>query len=54
MNSLVLVFLCMTLIYFSSAISYKVTVVHMIDMFLSSSFICHLEARVHHEHYPLI
>jgi hypothetical protein len=29
-------------------------VVHVIDMFLSSSFVHHLEARVHHEHYPSI
>jgi hypothetical protein len=29
-------------------------VVHVIVMFLSSSFVHHLEARVHHEHYPLI
>jgi hypothetical protein len=55
MSSLVSLFLCMTLIYFSySAISYKVMVVHVIDMFLSSSFVYHLEARVRHEHYPSI
>ena len=45
----------MTLIYFSySAISYKVMVDHMLDMFLSSSFVHHLEACVLHEHYLLI
>jgi hypothetical protein len=55
MSSLVSLFLCVTLIYFSySTISYNVMVVHVIVMFLSSSFVHHLEARVHHEHYPLI
>jgi hypothetical protein len=45
MSSLVSLFLCMTLIYFSySTISYKVMVVDVIDMFLSSSFVHHLEA----------
>ena len=55
MSSLVSLFLCMTLIYFCySAISYKVVVDHMIDMFLSSSLAHHLEARVLCEHYLLI
>ena len=45
----------MTLIYFSySAISYKVMVDHMLDMFLSLSSLHHLEACVLHEHYLLI
>ena len=44
----------MTLINFSySAISYKVMVDHMIDMFLSSSLVHHLEACVLREHYLL-
>ena len=52
MSSLLSLFLCMTLIYFSySAISYKVMVDHILDMFLSSSSVHHLEARVLHEHY---
>ena len=55
MSSLLSLFLCMTLIYFSySAISYKVMVDHILDMFLSSSSVHHLEARVLHEHYLLI
>ena len=55
MSVLVFIFLCMTLIYFSySAISYKVVLACMKDMFLSSSFVHHLEARVHHEHIPSI
>ena len=45
----------MTLIYFSySAISYKVMVDHMFDMFLSSSSVHHLEACVLREHHLLI
>jgi hypothetical protein len=45
----------MTLIYFSySAISYKVMVDHILDMFLSSSSVHHLEASVLREHYLLI
>ena len=45
----------MTLIYFSySAISYKVMVDHILDMFLSSSSVHHLEACVLREHYLLI
>ena len=52
---IIFIFLCMTLIYFSySAISYKVVLACMNDMFLSSSFVHHLEAHVHHEHAPLI
>ena len=55
MSVLVFIFICMTLIYFSySAISYKVVLACMNDMFLSSSFVHHLEARVHHEHTYLI
>ena len=55
MSVLVFIFLCMTLIYFSySAISYKVVFACMGDMFLSSSSVHHLEARVHHEHDPSI
>ena len=55
MSVLVFIFLCMTLIYFSySAISYKVVLACMNDMFLSSSFVHHLEARVLHENDPLI
>jgi hypothetical protein len=55
MSSLVPLFLRITFIYFSYLpISYKVRVVHMIHMFLSSSFVPHLEARVRHEHYLLI
>jgi hypothetical protein len=54
-SSLVSLFLCMTLIYFSySAISYKVVLSFMSDMLLSSSSIHNLEARVLHEHDPLI
>ena len=54
MSSLLSLFHCMTLIYFSySAISYKVMVDHMLDMFLSSSLVHHLEACVLHEHYLL-
>ena len=55
MSSLLSLFHCMTLIYFSYlAISYKVMVDHMLDMFLSSSFVHHLEACVLREHYLLI
>ena len=55
MSSLVSLFYCMTLIYFSySAILYKVMVDHILDMFLSSSSVHHLEARVLREHYLLI
>ena len=55
MSVLVFIFLCMTLIYFSySAISYKVVLVCMNNMFLSSSSVHHLEACVHHEHDPSI
>ena len=53
--SLLSLFLCMTLIYFSySAISYKVMVDYIFDMFLSSSLVHQLEARVLREHYLLI
>ena len=45
----------MTLLYFSySAISYKVMVDHILDMFLSSFSVHYLEARVLREHYLLI
>jgi hypothetical protein len=55
MSVLVFIFLCMTLIYFSySSISYKVVLAFIGDMFLSSPFVHHLEARVHNEHTPLI
>ena len=55
MSSILSLFHCMTLIYFNySDISYKVMVDHMLDMFLSSSFVHHLEACVLHEHYLLI
>ena len=55
MSSLVSLFVCMTLIYFSySAISYKVVLSYMGDMFLCSSFIHDLEACVLREHNPLI
>ena len=51
MSSLVSLFLCMTLIYFSySAISYKVVLAYMGEMFLCSSFVHDLEACVLHEH----
>ena len=47
MSSLVSYFICMTLIYFSySAISYKVVLVYMSDLFMCSSPIHHLEAPV--------
>jgi hypothetical protein len=83
MSPLVSLFYCMTLIYFSySAISYKVVLVYMGDLFMRSLLVNHLEApildeqglsiqltsdlymfsvfvhkleaRVHHEHDPLI
>ena len=83
MSCLVSYFICITLIYFSySAISYKVVLVYMGDLFMCSSLVHHLEAlvldeqglsiqltsdlymflvfvhkleaRVHHEHDPLI
>ena len=51
MSSLVSLFLCMTLIYFSySAISYKVVLAYIGDSFMYSSSVHHLEARVLHEH----
>ena len=47
MSSLVYYFICMTLIYFSySAISYKVVLVCMSDLFMCSSPVHHLEALV--------
>jgi hypothetical protein len=47
MNSLVSLYYCMTLIYFSySAISYKVVLVYMGDLFMCSSLVHHLEAHV--------
>ena len=47
MSSLVSLFYCMTLIYFSySAISYKVVLEYMGDLFMCSSFVHHLEAPV--------
>ena len=47
MSSLVSLFYCMTLIYFSySAISYKVVFVYMGDLFMCSSLVHHLEAHV--------
>ena len=47
MSSLVSYFICMTLIYFSySAISYKVVLVYMGDLFMCSSHVHHLEAPV--------
>ena len=55
MSSLVSLFLCMTLIYFSySAISYKVVLAYMGEMILCSSFVHDLEACVLREHNPLI
>jgi hypothetical protein len=45
MSSLVSLFYCMTLIYFSfSVISYKVVLEYMDDLFMCSSFVHHLEA----------
>jgi hypothetical protein len=47
MSSLVSVFYCMTLIYFSySTISYKVVLACICDLFMCSSFVHHLEAPV--------
>jgi hypothetical protein len=47
MSSLVSLFYCMTLIYFSySAVSYKVSLAYMGDLFMCSSFIHHLEASI--------
>jgi hypothetical protein len=47
MGPLVSLFYCMTLIYFSySAISYKVVLVYMGDLFMCSSHMDHLEAPV--------
>jgi hypothetical protein len=47
MSPLVSLFYCMTLIYFSySAISYKVVLVYMGDLFICSSLVHHLEALV--------
>jgi hypothetical protein len=47
MSSLVSLFYCMTLIYFScSTISYKVELAYMSDLFMCSSFVHHLEAHV--------
>jgi hypothetical protein len=47
MSSLVSLYYCVTLIYFSdSAISYKVVLVYMGDLFMCSSLIHHLEAHV--------
>jgi hypothetical protein len=47
MSSLVSLFYCMTLIYFNySAISYKVVLAYMGDLFMCSSFVHHLEASV--------
>jgi hypothetical protein len=47
MSPLVSLFYCMTLIYFSySAISYKVVLVYMGDLFMRSLLVNHLEALV--------
>jgi hypothetical protein len=47
MSSLVSLFYCMTVIYFSySSISYKVVLACMSDLFMCSSFVHHLEAPV--------
>ena len=47
MSPLVSLFYCMTLIYFSySAISYKVVLVYIGDLFMCSSLVHHLEAPV--------
>jgi hypothetical protein len=55
MSSLVSLFYCMTLIYFSySAISYKVVLVYMGDSFMCSSLVHHLEAHVPDEQGLLI
>jgi hypothetical protein len=50
MSSLVSLFYCMTLIYFSYlAISYKVVLACMSDLFMYSSFVHYLEAPVLNE-----
>jgi hypothetical protein len=50
MSLLVSLFYCMTLIYFSySAISYKVVLVRMGDLFMCSSLVYHLELPVLNE-----
>jgi hypothetical protein len=55
MGSLVSLFYCMTMIYFSySAISYKVVLVYMSDLFMCSSLIHYLEAPVLDEQGRLI
>ena len=55
MSSLLSLFHYMTMIYFSySAISYKVMVDHVLDMFLSSSSVHYLKACVLHEYNLLI
>jgi hypothetical protein len=47
MSSLVSLFLCMTLLYFSYiTISYKGVLVYMGDLFMYSSFVHHLEPYV--------
>jgi hypothetical protein len=47
MSSLVSLFYCVTLIYFNySAISYKVVLTYMGDLFMCSSLLHHLEAPV--------
>jgi hypothetical protein len=47
MSSLVSLFLCLTLLYFSYiTISYKVVLVYMGDLFMCSSLVHHLEAHV--------
>jgi hypothetical protein len=47
MSSLVSLFYCMILIYFSySAISYKIVPVYMVDSFMCSLLVHHLEAHV--------
>jgi hypothetical protein len=47
MSSLVSIFYCMTLIYFSySTISYKAVLAYMGDSFMCSSFVHHLEAPI--------
>jgi hypothetical protein len=54
MSSLVSLFLCMTLIYFNYLfISYKEVLLYMTDMFLCSSLVHDLKARVLHEQNPL-
>jgi hypothetical protein len=54
MSPLVSLF-CMTLIYFSySAISYKVVLVHVGDLFMCSSLVHHLEAPILEKQGPSI